>query len=856
MATLAEALYGMPADRLRTLATLRDLDPKRLASAPDKRQLVQFMATELSKPPSVSRAVLRCNARELRLLQLLFTLDARQSVSWRSVLEAAGGPNLGAPLGAVLAGLENLGLAFRVGDSVLLVDAVRHQVPRSLSDHYTVRGCLQSYDAPTLRTIAERLGADGGTKAENVEAIARRLLHSNKALFGQTPLGPEEQAALDYIVQAGGAVTAVEVASAVLKSTDDFFRYDWQNRWKMGREKNAIDRLLARGMIYVVSYAYGFNLFLVIPGDLLRLVTGESRATFWTSPVPAPALAATVPATTVRQTALIRDVVALFGFISTQEAARTNTGYIHKTSLKHIARTLSLQDERYATFLYALCRQAGTIAPMSEKQTYGVTDTGHSWLGSSALDQVQSLYNAWRKGDFWGEMYSEPLKRSNEFRPADAVVTIREAALELVAVRPSHGFVDTASLTDALSFRYPLLLTQNTQLGGDLVASPANFMRLLIGECLYWLGLVELGWNVGSPTTTAAGAPSSGTPPQPSLSNEPQKTTRPDNYRLTAEGAYLLGVDGAPAPEEPPAENQFILQANAEIFLPPYLEAGTLFHVLLITEVPGKTVSGNIVSLTRESIRRALDQGISGKAIVEFLQTHARTGIPQNVAYLINEVSDKHGHIHIGRAQMYVQVDSPLVLKELQARRELKDYFVRTLGDRVAILNAPEPDKLLKDLRKAGYLPISDDAPKGKGFRFGDRGTRAKRIPGPPPSSEAAARAATVEKALNWDRIARDDGRSWREPNTLALPVSQPEDAVQDKGNIRYLLLEAIRATKRVQIAHQGHGDAAPQIRLIEPRRVMGNFVVAYLPIEAEEVTLNINRMSWARATGDGYVPP
>jgi len=44
---------------------------------------------------------------------------------------------------------------------------------------------------------------------------------------------------------------------------------------KSGKEKNAIDSLLARRFAYVISYAYGFNLYLVMPGDLLR---GDQRA--------------------------------------------------------------------------------------------------------------------------------------------------------------------------------------------------------------------------------------------------------------------------------------------------------------------------------------------------------------------------------------------------------------------------------------------------------------------------------------------------------------------------------------------------------------------------------------------------
>ena len=78
---------------------------------------------------------------------------------------------------------------------------------------------------------------------------------------------------------------AGEIATTVLHSRlQDFYGYDWQNRWKHGRGKNAVDRLLARGLIYVISWSYGFNLMLVIPGDLLRAMSGGDETGFWTGP--------------------------------------------------------------------------------------------------------------------------------------------------------------------------------------------------------------------------------------------------------------------------------------------------------------------------------------------------------------------------------------------------------------------------------------------------------------------------------------------------------------------------------------------------------------------------------------------
>ena len=209
----------------------RKVEPKKLALIPNKRQLAEFLSNELSRPPSITQGILQCNARELRLLQLLVTAE-KQVVPWNYVLEMAGGPALSDALNAVMTGLENLGLAFRVGENVLLFDVLRHQVPVSLSDRYPLARCLNLYDAPTIKRICDRLSLPIGSKAENVEAIRDFLLGAQSGVRVNLPLDAEEKAVLEYLIQAGGYATAGEVALSVLENrTDDFFRYDWQNRW-------------------------------------------------------------------------------------------------------------------------------------------------------------------------------------------------------------------------------------------------------------------------------------------------------------------------------------------------------------------------------------------------------------------------------------------------------------------------------------------------------------------------------------------------------------------------------------------------------------------------------------------------
>ncbi|HLJ54522.1 MAG TPA: helicase-associated domain-containing protein [Chthonomonadaceae bacterium] len=847
MATFAEALYDLSSDRLRAIAERRKLDSRRLAAAHDKRQLAQIMAVELNYSTSTGAAIIECNARELRLLQIIASVGGRREASWDGVVEAAGGQPLAHAVESAYEGLETLGLAIRAGRTVMVGDTVRAQIPMSLSDHYTLATCLNAYDAPAVARIAGRLGLMCGTKAQNLKAVSERLMEVMRGDTSEIELDPEERAIVDYLVNSGGSASAIETAGAVLGKTDDFFRFDWHNRWKLGRSRNAVDRLLEAGLVFAVTYGYGYDLTLVIPGDLLRYLAGQSMDDFWLGAVASPQSLAETPAVTRRHAGLVRDVVVFFGYISTQDSPRTNTGSIHKNSLKTAARQLTLPDERYAAFLYSLCRRSGLIAPQSDRNIYAVTAKGEAWLGLDPISQVRLLSEDWRHGASWAEVFDEPMRRRPGLAEGDGASLIREAVLSMLASRADNEFVDIESIAAAMAFEHPLQFLASAAIESGAGDSPGDFVRAVAADSLYWLGAAELGWT-GEAATPAekSAAPSRRSHRTEETSGRPAP---PEALRLTPLGAHLFA--GGPAPELPPAETQFIVQANNEIFVPPYLESRTLFRLLAIAEPPGKSAAGGVVSLTRESIRRALDHGISSSEMLAFLRSHSKIGIPQNVEYLISEVAGRHGHIHIGRAVMYLKVDSPLVLTELQSRRELKGYFVRALDDTVAILHAVEPEKLLRELRKAGYLPINDDAPAGHGIR----------LAGEPPgyewdrSARAPARRRGAEPpppTVDWDRFARAEVLSQREAVTATPPGVRPSEAIRNKEEIRNLLVQSVPRRAQVEIAYADGPGREAVARIVEPKRVMAGYVIVYQLEVGRDDTVPINKIEWARQIGGG----
>ncbi len=838
MPSFAEALYSLPVEKLRSIVSRRILDPRKLFSATDKRALVNILAVELNRQHSVSDAMTTCTSRELRLLQMAAHRDSHRGESWERLVETAGGDKTEAPLKRVMNGLEEKGLAFRVGPVVYVPDVVRHMTPASLADLYSINRCLNTYDAPAIRRIMLRIGLGDfvGAKNANIALIQERLLRAAASARYNPPLTDEEQDVIQYLVKMGGSATPVDVANAVLGGkTEDFFRYDWQNRWKQGHERNSVDCLLAMGLLYVVTAGYGYNLHLVLPGDLLRAIHGDESAEYWTEPEPVPAPVDAISGAPRTHQDLIRDLVNMLSFFTTQDAPRTNTGHIHKATLKNIARNLSIPDEDYATFVYATARQAGLAAPEGDRSLYRVTEVGIAWMSLAPAEQMNVLVGAWLGGTVWAEVFDEPLGRSNEYRPQELIIGLRKCCLSLLAEAQStspDAFVSIDSIKSCLVYRRPLQLGGSTSLDYGNGYSARVFVEHMLRGALFWLGMVEV-------------APIS-------VATESDKARIA--LRLTRNGKLLAGASPQVENEDAvPREEHFIVQANLEVFVPPYLHTYAMYRLMMFTDPPPKGAASTSLHITRDSVRRALDQGETPERILEFLRMYSRTGVPQNVEYLINDVGGKHGHIHVGRAQMYLQVNSPMLLKELQARRELKPYFVRCISETVAILAGDDLEKVLKELRKAGYLPVCDE---GRVVTL-----PANELPSTVAVDESKLkRPATKSKSpadlldkIAWSSMASEDGKPWNQA-VLALEqdLRKPAGAYDNPALIRLMVTNAIATHNVIEMVYRTPGQNA-EIARLEACEISGDRVGGYFQTNDNPVTIDLREIQWARLLPDKF---
>lgn len=846
MSAYSDALKHQPSSLLQTMLTNRKADASRFNGIKTKSDLAERMAQEFGRSHSLQDAIAHCNAHQLQYLQACVTLQRGGRVAWRRVVEHLGGVEIETPLAKAAKGLAERGLAVRHENEVFLQPGLESMLPTSLSSQYSLEKCLQNYDMQAVMKIAENLGVKPfkANKANSIAAINEFLLASDLRERIARILSAEDRDLLEYIRDNGGSASANDVLDSATTTRSYYYRYEWHSKWKTGSEETSIDRLLAHGLIYPTWQGYSYNTQIVIPGDLLKAMSDKSDNSFWLEIADSPAPLVEPPVSVSPPPNLVRDVAAMLGYLQSQECVRTGTGQIHRTSLKNSVRYLQYPDETYASFLYCLCRDADFLYVSGEKQIYGVNDKGRSWLHWDKKTQHRVLFEAWRDGLMWGEMYAEPVRKANAPRSPDFIGVLRQKALSLFAESDSDKFLHSGTILALFMFRCPLILSDGRS-NEEMLGSQVLYLRCFAEECLYWLGLIELGWKEALPP--AVGSPALRLDRLSAVGNE----SPPIGYRLTALGRWLLKKETF-NDEEPPREEQFILQANGEAFVPPYLSPDKFFRLLNFAEFPLKGKQATHPVITKESLRRAIDRGETAQTTLAFLNAASRTGAPQNIEYLINEVGGKHGHIHIGRATLYIQTESPILLQELQARKEFKGLFHRTLSDNIALLNSEDLDKTLKDLRKAGYLPVSDEdsAPQS------DAGKASVLKPPPPVREDAVAqkqatRRQLLERAIDWRRIGAEQAGGAPPVAGAAAPKHAPSQmpagAQAGQQVVRFLVMQSINRNMPLEIAMASATPGEPATFLIQPKETDGD-IITYQDLQKKTYHLiHFGMILWAR---------
>lgn len=178
---------------------------------------------------------------------------------------------------------------------------------------------------------------------------------------------------------------------------------------------------------------------------------------------------------------------------------------------------------------------------------------------------------------------------------------------------------------------------------------------------------------------------------------------------LSAFGRTLLAGGRAPAERAfdaalPAQVQTFTLQTDLTATFVGELDRDVLVELRLLADVES-TGAATTLRFSDASLRRAIDAGRDGETILAFLDAHADKGVPPALAYLVDDVARRHGHLEVGTAGSYVTSADPAVLADACSHRRSRKLGLRLLAPTVAVSPHP-PAKVLDGLRTAGFLPV------------------------------------------------------------------------------------------------------------------------------------------------------
>ncbi|MFH9723068.1 helicase-associated domain-containing protein [Streptomyces sp. NPDC017254] len=517
--------------------------------------------------------------------------------------------------------------------------------------------------------------------------------------------------------------------------------------------------------------------------------------------------------------------------------------------LKRTAAALDVTEET-AAFWLELCHAAGLLASDGEAdERYAPTPAYDDWLDLPPAERWALLVTPWltatRTPGLAGGQDTKGRTLSVLGPDLDraAAPEVRHRVLGLLATLPPGSAAEPESLFARLRWERPLrgaaqaraedAETQPGTVPGDLRSRLARW-TLAEAELLGLTGRGALSGPARAllnlPLAEAASAAEPGGGVELSVA--------------AGRAATLL------APLLPEAVDHVLLQADLTAVAPGPLRRPLADALAVLADVESKG-GATVYRFTPGSVRRALDSGQTATDLHEFLKAHSRTPVPQPLAYLVDDVARRHGHLRVGAASAYVRCDDDTVLGEILADRRSAGLGLRRIAPTVLAAQT-DPASLLEGLRSMGYAPAAESAEgdvlitRADAYRTGAR-TAPVPVPDGPPAPDTTLLGAAVRAIRAGDRAAT---AVRKEPTAPTAAGTLPRtSAAETLATVQ----AAAMTGSAVWIGYVNAEGAASQ-RVIAPVRVEGGFVTGYDHTADEVRTYPLHRITGVAELADDQV--
>ncbi|WP_369366198.1 helicase-associated domain-containing protein [Streptomyces sp. CG4] len=587
-------------------------------------------------------------------------------------------------------------------------------------------------------------------------------------------------------------------------------------------------------------------------------------------------------------------------------------GGLSVRDLKRTAVALDV-SEPVAAFWVELAYAAGLIASDGEAdERYAATPAYDEWLERPAAERWAHLAEAWlaatrTPGVVGGrDAKDRTLSTLGPGLDRSAAPEVRHRVLTLLAGLPAGAAPDTESLLARLRWERPLRGPQRDARrdGEEDLRSRLARWTLSEAELLGVTGRAALSQHgralLGTPTTgtdspagsraasaTLAASTTPGSPDTRAIALSSARSSRSPSPGSSHSSAGLsAGPSAAPlgpgdklpvhhhhrpaaVPAPLSAAEQAVATAAAGRLLAPLLPE-PLDHVLIQADLtavaPGplrrpladllgvladveSKGGATVYRFTPASVRRALDAGRTAADLHAFLTEHSRTPVPQPLAYLIDDVARKHGHLRVGAASAYVRCDDDTLLNEILADKRAAALRLRRLAPTVLAAQT-DPATLLEGLRAMGCAPAAESAEgdvliaRAHAHRTPPR-SAPEPVPDGPPAPDATLLAAAIRAIRAGDLAATTPRRPVGESGSAPGGASPAGGGLPRTSSAETLatMQAAVLTGESLWIGYVNAEGTASQ-RVIAPVRVEGGFVTAYDHTADEVRTYPLHRIT------------
>lgn len=778
-----------------------------LAARPDLTHPVPSdlaaLAGRAASPASVARAL---DELDLFRLQLVEALVALPDPVTRHELRGALGvePGETAPATAVdeaLDGLADVALVWYGGDErrdgdgrhVHVISAARTLIAAPAGLGPPAVATFRDYPVERLAHLLEDLGRPAAVPVEPNEArqaLAAHLADPARVDGLLDDAGPEAVAALRRLAwgpptgRVDGARREVRTATAA----------------------SPIERLLARGLLAAAN-----ERTVVLPREVgLHLRGGRVFRSAQPDPPPLegrqrdPDLVdSTAGAQAFAAVRAMEDLLELWGV---DPPGMLRSGGLGVRDLRRVARVLDVEEWTAALYV-EVARAAGLVeASGAVEGEWLPTKAYDLWRARAAHLRWVALATAWKATTRVPGLVGE---RDDRDKPMNALsaelgrvhgAQLRAQTLAVLAETPPGTSTDADAVRARIDWQSP-------RRAGPL---PARMVGWALREAEV-LGVTGLGALSGPGRTLVAG--------DPDAAADALEATLPELVDHVLLQADLTAV--APGPLTQDLASELALAASVE-----------------------STGGATVYRFTEASVRRALDAGRTAAELLEILERHSRTPVPQPLRYLVADVARRHGRIRVGTASAYLRCDDPATLNELLADRRAAPLRLHRLAPTVLASRASRA-VLLDGLRSLGYAPVAE-SPDGATVitRPDARRTEVRRAM-PAARGPRAQDPSVIEAAVRSLRAGEDAAhraRTVHDGSEGEPPHGTSTTAIMDA------LHRAVVDEERVWIGYVD-GQGRPSSQIVDPVRVEGGYLTAY-----DTTRASVHRFALHRVTGVAVV--